>query len=130
MPTFEWIFDKLVGQETPLALGFAGMMMAGGLILLVYSTLSRLGVVGSGKAEKLAETLRTDVMRLINEKAAIESEKARFEERCKVQEERILQLKTDYERDILEEKSRSQVLIERVEQIAKLESKLHPRNKQ
>ena len=129
MPTFEWIFDKLVGQETPLALGFAGMMMAGGLILLVYSTLSKIGIVGSGKAEKSVEILRADVMRLITEKAAVESEKARFEERCKVQGEQIIQMKLDYDRDILEEKSRSQVLIERVEQIAKLESKLNPRNR-
>lgn len=124
MPTFEWFFDKLVGQETPLALGFGGMMLAGGLILLFYSVMSKLGVVGSGKADKANEALRADVMRLIGEKALIEADKARFEERCRVQEERLIAMKADYDRDIADEKARTAVFIERVEAIAELEKKL------
>lgn len=56
--------------------------------------------------------------------AKLEAEKARFEERCRVQEERLIAMKADYDRDIADEKARTAVFIERVEAIAELEKKL------
>lgn len=129
MPDFEWIFNKLVSEETPLALGFAGMMMAGGLFLLIHATLSRMGVVGTGKVEKRNQELESEKMRLMSENAALAVDKARFEERCNSLDAQMAQMSEAHEREIEAEKLRSQTLIKRVEEIAELEERVKTRRR-
>lgn len=129
MPDFKWIFDKLIGEETPLALGFAGMMMAGGLFALIHAILSQMGVIGSGKIEKRNTELEAERMRLMSENAALAVEKARLEERCVGQEATMAEMRRNYEEDLAAEKERSKTLISRINEIAELEQKIKPQRK-
>lgn len=124
MPTFDWIYDHLIAQETPLALGFAGVMMAGGLILLFHTALSKAGITGTGKVSKQNEVLRQQMMDALAAKAEVAAEVAGLRERVRGLEEQLKNLREDHEREMQDEKDRTKVFIDRINQIAELDNRL------